>query len=713
MMKDIINGSIPKSVTHLVLSGREIVLPKGSSIRPIVIGEGILRLAIIYATNLLPTDCLAFLQPIQFGVGAPGGSERICHVLQAQLELYGPEAIDVAADFPNAFGQIPREQCLRELYLKPKLQPIWRLCDFAYRDNSLVTVMDHGKVTATISISEGVKQGCGLASILYSIGVHPLYEEIQDAHTNTHLAAEIDDLNIVGAGMAPFEAFDTLEALCSDFNLPLNYSKCYALWPHNEAPPPWFLEACEQRNLQPKTGMMVAVGAPLGFDSKAITAWVNAQVEKHDRFFDLLTHPAMPSQHAMLLLRNCGLPKFNFLTRIIPPDLGQNAFIAFDSMVSDCLASILQLSDNRLAQSPFLPLKLGQLGLRKAAVISPIAYFCGFANAVQDLTFCREDGAFQDRNFYARVSSCHKTMLEAGIDTDLLPEHPVDIWTDYAEGGPPGLQRLITASFERTIFDDDFKSFSKEQKAKFLSSTSYGATAWLTTVPADNNLHMSDRYFRQCLRLRLDVDPCDDLPRICPTCSKSLDKPDHFLHCFQRGPAKVRHDQIAFLILYFCKQAGLLAYSCDLDKRSIRVDPDSNKRPDVHIIFPDEQILVDVSVTHAPAPTYAHAGQSRLGAAKRRIKEKMKKFDKEAKMLGCSFVAFVLETHGAVSDPAKELLSKIAKFAKHSGIYSLSLSYMIKALSVRLQKGNALMLEQACVFARQRRLNFARYAEDD
>jgi hypothetical protein len=91
-----------------------------------------------------------------------------------------------------------------------------------------------------------------------------------------------------------------------------------------------------------------------------------------------------------------------------------------------------------------------------AAVISPIAYFCGFANAVQDLTYCCEDGSFQDRDFYARVSSCHRTMLEAGIDKDLLPEHPVGIWTDYAEGGPPGLQRLITASFERRIFDNDF-----------------------------------------------------------------------------------------------------------------------------------------------------------------------------------------------------------------------------------------------------------------
>jgi hypothetical protein len=47
------------------------------------------------------------------------------------------------------------------------------------------------------------------------------------------------------------------------------------------------------------TGMMVAVGAPLGFDSEAITAWVNSQVEKHDRFFDLLApRHAKPTCHA-------------------------------------------------------------------------------------------------------------------------------------------------------------------------------------------------------------------------------------------------------------------------------------------------------------------------------------------------------------------------------------------------------------------------------
>ena len=118
-----------------------------------------------------------------------------------------------------------------------------------------------------------------------------------------------------------------------------------------------------------------------------------------------------------------------------------------------------------------------------------------------------------------------------------------------------------------------------------------------------------------------------------------------------------------------------------------------------------------MSVTHAPAPTYVTAAQSRLGAAKTRARSKINKFNHHAEELGCSFVPFVVETHGALSDHAKGLLTKIAKYAVEAGIFSLSLRYMIAAISICLQKGNAQMLQDACVHARERHINVARFRE--
>ena len=135
------------------------------------------------------------------------------------------------------------------------------------------------------------------------------------------------------------------------------------------------------------------------------------------------------------------------------------------------------------------------------------------------------------------------------------------------------------------------------------------ATAWLTTPPTDKNLDLSDNHFRLCLRLLLGFTPSTDLPDHCKDCLRPLDRPDHFMFCLRANArtSKVRHNQLAYTLIEFCTRAGIFAYSCDLDKRSIKVDPASNKRPNIHIIFPGEQILDDVSVAHAPAPTHVRA----------------------------------------------------------------------------------------------------------
>ena len=133
------------------------------------------RLASIYALDLVRDALPKIFEPIQLGVGSTGGSERAVHLLQAGLATMGPDVVVLKCDFQNAFNERKREQILSALFNQDSLQPLWRLSHWAYRAPSELLVLDNGGVCASISSEQGVKQGDGLGSLLFSLSVQELY----------------------------------------------------------------------------------------------------------------------------------------------------------------------------------------------------------------------------------------------------------------------------------------------------------------------------------------------------------------------------------------------------------------------------------------------------------------------------------------------------------------------------------------------------------
>ena len=87
----------------------------------------------------------------------------------------GPDAVVLKCDFQNAFNERKREQILSALFRQDLLQPLWRLSHWAYETPSELLVFNNGDVCASLSSEQGVKQGDGLGSLLFSLSMQDLY----------------------------------------------------------------------------------------------------------------------------------------------------------------------------------------------------------------------------------------------------------------------------------------------------------------------------------------------------------------------------------------------------------------------------------------------------------------------------------------------------------------------------------------------------------
>ena len=134
---DIINGALEDTSRSLLMASLLIAGAKpNGGVRPIAVSEAFYKLSTMYAISLVGDALPTIFEPIQFGVGAPGGPERAAHIIQAGLESMGPNTILLKCDIQNAFNQRKRSDILSELFKTPSLKPLYRLAHWAYRQSS-------------------------------------------------------------------------------------------------------------------------------------------------------------------------------------------------------------------------------------------------------------------------------------------------------------------------------------------------------------------------------------------------------------------------------------------------------------------------------------------------------------------------------------------------------------------------------------------------
>ena len=138
-------------------------------------------------------------------------------------------------------------------------------------------------------------------------------------------------------------------------------------------------------------------------------------------------------------------------------------------------------------------------------------------------------------------------------------------------------------------------------------------------------------------------------------CNEPLrDDPAHFHSCHRLMPRAItaRHDAIVHVLASMFRRVGDVHIE-------VKCDGETRLRPDLEIILPDRALLVDVAMVHPAAS--GRKSTTALAAARDIENAKMAKYRPVAQQRGASFLAFIMESYGALGKQACEVLRVLNK----------------------------------------------------
>jgi len=274
---------------------------------------------------------------------------------------------------------------------------------------------------------------------------------------------------------------------------------------------------------------------------------------------------------------------------------------------------------------------------------------------------------------------------------------------------PRGVQRLLTALVENFL-DDSFRAgASPTTIARLLSTRAKCAAAWLMAIPSEPLLVLSAGACTAAVRHRLGLPPLDIMPSHC-SCGARIVEP--FIHAHtcpktRRVSVNKRHELIELVLRVCCAEAACLVIVEDHSRRHEWPDLQIFFLPDI-VSLPTGHILSDVSVACPAAPSHVSNAQRRSGkVADTRADCKIARYRRMALQLGADSVPFTIETYGALSKCASQLVKYIVNAygeLANAPLSTDSLRMLVQQrLSVALQKGNFIVETQGIQLARSAR----------
>ena len=196
----------------------------------------------------------------------------------------------------------------------------------------------------------------------------------------------MDDFYLVGPPKEVLCAFDRFCNVMPKYGLQPNLAKCKALLPSLSD---GLVRECKDRDLAYSDSYVNALGTILSRDPVVVSDYLVREVtEKHKPFFTALLDQRLSHQHFFTLLRTCMVPRMNYLARVTHPTSFAEAAQAFDRLVKDTFCQRLKLpafTDVAHVQLE-LPVRLGGFGLSGAQIVSPVAWYCSFAQAYRSVS---------------------------------------------------------------------------------------------------------------------------------------------------------------------------------------------------------------------------------------------------------------------------------------------------------------------------------------
>ena len=442
LVKQVIQNKAPGM--QMLCASRLIPLDKpDGGVRPIAVGEIFYRIIMktIMKTYFYP-QCL---HPFQFGVGSPGGVEPIVCLLERFIS--GLEYPDfnciISLDFSNAFNSLKRSSLATAV--RTHLRALYKPVKWAYGKPSPLVATD-GDTLQILESSDGVRQGDPLGPLLFSLGVKDVLEGLQEVVGDRgRVVAYLDDVFVIAKDNILDEIEDYFTA--QDLNLQLNRSKCQAY----------------DRNYLNTCGMQVlgtCIG-PVQVRTDFLKSKIAGVVSKLDKL------PSLPSQHALLLLTKCINQDLRHLQRTLYTEDMIDEWDVLDQKLWH-VAKLLRGSprnsplDNTLLS---LPTSLGGLGIGSHKDISPLAY---------------------------------QSMVEGSLQTLQPSLHPNDPSHPASLTQGQACKRLFEVQHQQLL-----QVLSPHQKCLLEDNASKIGRKWLTTIPFNRTLSLSDSEVAVALHYRL------------------------------------------------------------------------------------------------------------------------------------------------------------------------------------------------------------------
>ena len=184
-----LNGDLGQYARDLLFSANLTALKKkDGGIRPIAVGNIFRRLAAKAICNPAIKDLSQQLQPIQLGVGVPGGCEVAAHAIRLLASSHCiNKGVMVKLDLKNAFNSVRRDHLLEVCRRRaPSIFPLARL---AYGSPSSLLVTEK-----IIPSSTGVQQGDPLGPLLFALAVDDIARSLSSPVNLWYL----DDATLAG-----------------------------------------------------------------------------------------------------------------------------------------------------------------------------------------------------------------------------------------------------------------------------------------------------------------------------------------------------------------------------------------------------------------------------------------------------------------------------------------------------------------------------------
>ena len=714
----VLDGSISPSLMHLWTTGRAVMLPKYDDEsthvgwRPISIGDCLYRhfgrTVLAKVQSDYTAHQLHLTKPLQLGITTPSGCEigarlaQLCYDLDTPTSEGDDKLSILKIDISNAFPSIPRLDVFSSL--QRYLPSLCRTFRMLYNHPSKLYLTSGALVG---QCQTGVRQGCPLAMLFFSLGFHPTLEKIHNEldtirreTASTVPAGALgfaDDVVAYVGARGAHRAGNAITRLVQEARLRVKAPKCTILVQPGVRS---ILERCSSQDAAhgfniTETGMMV-LGNPVGTEDYRRTQIQNMMARM---VAPITVLDAVHPQHAFMLLTACINARPQYLLRVAEPHLYWRSAELFDQEVDRGIRLITTASlDEVTGILRSLPQDIGGLGIpRHHSHQSEIACTetrAKVTNFLRDHRVVRSDilqffVPWEDLPDRSEIFARYTTLglAESSGGTENLPDLPESFLEDL---GPHRSQWLAVYNSLMVMGTKD------HMMAWFLSSSSKGTGQWLNwRGGADLRGQLSPSEFLENIRLRLLIEPyhlrgditCPQCDNVSYSCS-----PLHALDCNRLKPSRTRrHDKVAALLYRLLKtcfnedkviKEGALPNGCG----TYRADVLWNQGPCTHVL--------DIAIVDPAAPTYRAEGSFYIPNTAAIVRENAKR-----RLFGMtqvehtSFTPFVIEATGRLGPSARNWLETTFGAAhKHH------IKMFIKQMSAVIVKWNARMLAAGRIY---------------